>query len=293
MPNSTNPIGRMTVTTVTLALVFVLTGALRSLGEERKEPPPPELKGVEITEHLNGQIPLDLEFVDSAGKKVRLGDYLNGEKPAILTLVYYRCPMLCSLVLNGMIEAIKEIPLTVGKDFDIVTASIDPRETPTLAKLNKQNHVKEYGRPEAMNGWHFLTGREESIRKLADAVGFGYKYAEDRQEYVHLAVIFVVTPEGRLSRYLYGIKFNPSTVRMALIEAGEGKIGSTMDRILLSCFHFDAEAGKYNVAAMRVMQAGGLLTLLVLGTVLALYWRRESKRRRTRTESPDGPDGES
>ncbi len=282
-----------TTNVATAALALAIAGASLARGEQRKELPPPELEGVEITEHLNGQIPLDLEFVDSDGKKVRLRDYFNGQKPAILTLVYYRCPMLCSLVLKGMIEAIKEIPLTVGEDFDIVTVSIDPREMPPLAKLNKQSHVKEYGRPEAMKGWRFLTGREENIKKLADAVGFGYKYAEDRQEYIHLAVIFVATPEGRLSRYLYGIKFNPSTVRMALVEAGQGKTGSTMDRILLSCFHFDAEAGKYNVAAMRIMQAGGLITLVVLGTVLGLYWRRESKRRRMRTEGADGPDGES
>ncbi len=267
-----------------IVLALALGAGSAACAEERKEAAPAELEGVEIVEHLNGQLPLDLEFADSSGKTVRLGDYFNGEKPAILTLVYYRCPMLCSLVLNGMIDALKEVSLTAGKDFRIVTVSIDPRETPQLAKLNKQNHVKAYGRAEAAQGWCFLTGREENIKKLADATGFGYRYVEDRQEYVHLAVIFVVTPDGRLSRYLYGIKFDPGTVKMALVEAGEGKIGSTMDRILLSCFHFDAEAGRYNVAAMRVMQAGGVLTVLVLGTVLVLYWRRDSARRRVRDE---------
>jgi protein SCO1/2 len=251
------------------------------------------LAGVGIAEHPNAQISLDLEFVDSDGTTVRLGDYFKTGKPAILTLVYYRCPMLCSLVLNGMIDGLKEIPLTIGEDFDIITVSIDPRETPALAKLNKQNHVKAYGRPAAAKGWHFLTGREKNVKALADIVGFGYTYVETRQEYAHAAGIFVLMPDGRISRYLYGIQYDPKTLRLALVEAGQGKIGTTVDRILLSCFHFDAQAGTYNVAAFRVMQVGGMITVLVLGTILGLYWLRESKRRRAATDQESGTTSES
>jgi protein SCO1/2 len=271
-----------------LAAVVLALGAVwvrPASAVERKEAAPNEVVGVGITEHPNVKIPLELQFVDSEGKTVHLGDYFRTGKPVILTLVYFRCPMLCTLVLNGMIAGLKEIPLTLGEDFDVVTVSIDPRETPTLAKLKKQGYVKEYGRQQAVKGWHFLTGREENIKKLADAVGFQYKYVESTQQYAHPAGIFILMPDGRISRYLYGIQFNSGTLRLSLVEAGQGKIGSTVDRILLTCFHYDASSGKYSLAAFRIMQVGGVLTALVLGTVLALYWHHGSKRRRAQADA--------
>jgi protein SCO1 len=253
---------------MTVVVGLVLCCAASALAEERKEPLPTELAGVGITEHLGAQIPMDLEFVNSDGKPIKLGDCFQPDKPAILTLVYYRCPMLCSLVLNGLLDGLRDVPLTAGVDFNIITVSFDPRETPQLAQLNKQNHVKEYGRPQAAKGWYFLTGKEKNIKQLAETVGFGYTFVESRQEYAHSAGIFLLMPDGRISRYLYGIKFDSPTLRLALTEAGKGKVGSTVDRILLSCFHFDAEAGKYSVAAFKVMQFGGVVTVLILGALL-------------------------
>jgi protein SCO1 len=246
----------------------------------RMDREPNELAGVGITEHLNARIPLDLEFLDEDGRRTQLSRYFQDGKPAILTLVYYSCPMLCNLVLNGMVDGLKGIPLTVGKDFNIVTVSIDPRETKTLARLKKQNYLKEYGRVGAAAGWPFLTGREEDSRKLADAVGFGYRYVPETQQYAHAACIFILTPDGRISRYLYGIQFNPKSLRLGLVEASEGKIGSTMDRVLLFCFHYDPKAGTYSLAAFRISQVVGGVTLLLLGGVMGVFWGREAKRRR-------------
>ena len=248
---------------------------------ERTEPVPPELQGISITENLKAQVPLDLEFTDEQGRTVKLSAYFQGKRPVILTLVYYRCPMLCGLLLNGLTDALKEMEWTAGQQFDIVTVSIDPLETPTLAKLKKQNYLKEYGRPGAAAGWHFLTGREPNIRKLADTVGFGYRYDEETKQYAHAAGIFVCTPEGRLARYLYGVMYDPQTLRLSLLEASEGKVGSTLDRVLLYCFHYDPSRGQYSLAAMNVMRAGGVLVVIILAAILFVFWRRERRRRRT------------
>lgn len=245
---------------------------------KRIEAAPQELEGVGITEHLNAKIPLDLEFVDENGNTVRIGDYMDGDKPVILNLVYYSCPMLCNLILNGMVDGLREVDWTPGQEFEIVSVSINPLETPKLAKLKKQNYLKSYQREGAGAGWHFLTGKEENIRVLADAVGFGYRYVEERNEYAHGAALFVLTPDGRLSRYLYGVMFEPRTLRMSLLEASEGKIGNVVDRVILYCFHYDASEGKYSLAAFRLMQVAGLATLVVLAIVLATFWHRERKK---------------
>lgn len=291
------PDARVTAKRVRVCAVAALAAAAcfaAPIGaEERKEPLPTELAGVGITEHPGAQIPLDLVFTNSDGKPITLGDCFQPGKPAILTLVYYRCPMLCSLVLNGLLAGLKDVPLTVGEDFNIITVSFDPRETPQLAQLNKQKGIKEYGRPQAAKGWYFMTGQEKAIKQLTETVGFGYTFVESRGEYAHSAGIFILMPDGRISRYLYGIKYDAPTLRLALTEAGQGKIGSTVDRILLSCFHFDAQAGKYNVAAFKVMQFGGVVTMAILGTLLAIYWRRESRRRRAVADAETGAAGES
>jgi protein SCO1 len=243
-------------------------------------PLPKELEGVGITEHANVQLPLQLEFKDDDGKTVKLSDYCNGQRPILLTLNYYRCPMLCTLQLNGLVEGLKNMPWTAGEQFDIVTVSFDARETPQLARLKKQSYVESYGRPGAAGGWHFLTGREENIRTLTDTVGFQYRYDKDADQYVHVACAFVCTPDGRVSRYLYGVMYDPRTLRLSLLEAGEGKVGSTTDQILLYCFHYDPSKGTYTWAAMGLMRAGGITTMLVLGIVMTVLWRRDLARRK-------------
>jgi len=253
---------------------------------QRQEPLPKDLEGVGISEHPGAKLPPDLEFTDEHGKTVRLGQYFDGRRPVILTLGYYRCPMLCTLVLNSLVDGLKDLPWTPGQQFEIVTVSIDPTETPTLARLKKQNYLEEYGRAGAAGGWHFLTGREENIRKLADAVGFGYRYVEERGEYAHAAAIFVVTPDGRLAKVLYGVLYQPKTLRLALTEAGEGKVGTTTDQLLLYCFHYDAQEGRYVLAATNIMRFGGATTALIVGLWLAASWRRGARRKSLARSNP-------
>lgn len=252
---------------------------------DRIEAAPQELEGVSVTEHLNAALPLDLEFRGEDGRPVRLSEYFKGDRPVILTLNYYRCPMLCTLQLNGLIDALKRLEWTPGHEFRIVTVSIDPTETPPLARRKKQNYLEEYGRPAAAAGWSFLTGRAENIKKLADTVGFQYRYDKETDQYIHAAALFVCTPGGRVSRYLYGVMFDPQTLRLSLVEAGEGKVGTTMDRVLLFCFHYDAARGRYGPAAMRIMQVAAAMTVIVVGAALAVFWRRD--RRRNRNQTPE------
>jgi protein SCO1/2 len=248
---------------------------------ERTEPLPKELEGVGITEVPGARIPQELTFLDESGKAVRLADYFAAGRPVILTLNYYRCPMLCGLMLNGLLEGLKELKWTPGREFEIVTVSIDPLETPTLARLKKQSYMEDFARPEAVAGWHFLVGRPESIKALADAVGFHYRYNEERKEYAHPAGLFVATPDGRIARYLYGVVYEGRTLRLALTEAAEGKIGSSADQLLLFCFHYDAKEGRYVVAATKIMRFGGGATALILGLWLVTWWRRSARRENT------------
>jgi protein SCO1/2 len=253
---------------------------------QRKEPLPKDLEGVGITQHLGAKLPLDLEFTAEDGKPVQLARYFTGDRPVVLTLGYYRCPMLCTLVLNSLVDGLKDLPWTPGREFEIVTVSIDPLETPTLARLKKQNYLEEYARPGAAAGWHFLTGREENIRKLADTVGFGYRYVKERGQYAHSAAIFVVTPDGRMAKYLYGVVYQPKTVRLALTEAGQGKVGTTTDQLLLYCFHYDAQEGRYVLAASNIMRFGGATTALVVGLWLAVSWRRGAHKKSLERSNP-------
>lgn len=260
---------------------------------QQAQTPVADLDDVGITEHLDAHIPLDAEFVDEAGKPVKLAGFVRGDKPVILTLVYFNCPMLCNLILNGLVDALKQVPLTPGADFEIVTVSFDPRETSTLARLKKQNYLRELGRPEAAASWHFLTGAEPNIHKLTDAVGFKYRFVEETQQYAHAAAVFLLTPDGRVGRYLYGVVFDPETLRLGLVEASEGKIGSTADRLLLYCFHYDPDAGRYTLAAVAVMRAGGLAMVAALAIVLGVLWRAEIKRRRAHSGPQDAAREES
>ncbi len=243
---------------------------------DRAEPLPPELEGVGIDEHLSTRLPLELELTDHTGKVVRLGDYFDGQHPVILTLNYYRCPMLCGLMLNGLLDSLKAIDWSAGDQFRVVTVSFDPLETHQLAAIKRDKYLKEYGRPVAASGWEFLTGRKKSIDTLLDATGFRIRWSESQQQWMHTTALILCTPDGRISRYLYGVMFEPKTLRLSLVEASEGKIGTTVDRLLLFCYHYDG-AG-YSLAAMNVVRAGGGLTLAVVGGVLVYFWRRERRR---------------
>jgi protein SCO1 len=234
----------------------------------------PILKDVGIDQHLDAPVPLDLPFVDEHGRDVRLGDYF-GKRPVVLALVYYECPMLCTLVLNGMVSSLEALTFTPGQDFEVVAVSFDPGETPALALDKKKTYLTRYGRPGAEGGIHFLTGREDSIRQLTAAVGFRYVYDPAIDQFAHPAAITVLTPAGRVSRYLYGIEYAPKDLRLALVEATDGRIGTAVDQVLLYCYHYDPETGKYGVAIMNVIRLAGILTVGAVGAFVLLTLRRD------------------
>ena len=237
---------------------------------------PDVLREVGIDQKLGESLPLDLAFRDETGRTVRLGDYF-GERPVIVSLVYYECPMLCTVVLNGLTKALRAMTLDVGRDFEIVTVSIDPRETPELAAQKKAATLERYGREGAADGWHFLTGDAEAIATLADAIGFRYRYDPAIDQYAHGAGIVAATPEGRLARYFYGVEFSARDLRLGLVEASENRIGTVADQILLLCYHYDPETGRYGRAALLSVRVGGALTVLGLGGFLFAMWRRERR----------------
>jgi protein SCO1/2 len=235
------------------------------------------LKKVDIEQRLGNQIPLDLKFRDESGREVRLSEYFAKGKPVALTLDYYECPMLCNQVLNGAVGAFQGLQFTAGKEFEVVTVSFDPREGPELAARKKETYLRRYKREGAEQGWHFLTGDKASIDALSEAVGFRYVWDEQSQQFAHASAVMVATPQGRLSHYFYGIDYAPRDLRLALVEASEGKIGSPVDSLLLFCYHYDPASGRF-APVMGVLRAAGVLT--VAGVVaLLLYLRRKSKRR--------------
>lgn len=259
-----------------VAAVALIVAASPGLAQ-RQEPLPKELEGVGVDERLGARVPLALQFLDETGQPVSLGQFFRAGRPVLLTLNYYRCPMLCTLQLNGLVDALRELTWNPGREFEVVTVSIDPLEAPALAAGKKKIYLESLGRPGAETGWHFLVGRQPEIAALADAVGFRYRFDEARKEYVHAAVFVLLTPEGVVARYLYGVMVEPQTLKLGLAEASAGKLGSTVDRILLMCFHYDANAGRYVVAASRLMRAGGILTALCLGVWLGRWWWRERR----------------
>lgn len=236
---------------------------------------PDELKGVGIEERPGAAVPLDAPLTDHRGRAVTLGQFFEGGKPVVLVLAYYRCPMICGLLIHGMTEGLKALAWTAGKEYRLVVLSFDPRDSAASANEKREGYFEDYGRVVADPGFDFLVGDEASIRRVADAVGFRFRWDEATQQYAHATGAFVLTPEGRLSRTLYGISFPPNDLRLALLEASQGKLGSAWDRVLLFCFHYDPEARGYVLAARRVMTAGGALTVLALTGFLALLWRRE------------------
>jgi protein SCO1/2 len=234
---------------------------------------------VDIKQKLNTKIPLELEFRDERGKTIRLGDYF-GKRPVILTLNYYECPMLCTVMLNELTRALNAMKYRIGKEYEMVTVSISPTETPELAARKKANYVKAYRYPGAEKGWHFLTGTEPNIRRLADAVGFEYMYDPRTKQYAHPPAVMVLTPDGRLSRYLMGINYSARDIQFALMEASEGKIGNPVTRLVLYCYQYDPKTGKYGLVIIRLVQVGGVLTLLGLGLLIGgfLWWERRHPR---------------
>lgn len=240
---------------------------------------PAALRDVRIEQKLDQQLPLDLVFRDESGQPVKLGQYF-GKKPVVLALVYYDCPMLCTQVLNGMITSFRVLPFQIGKEFEVVTVSFDPRETNALAAAKKKlyvNYLPEQMHAGANDGWHFLTGDQASIAQLTDAVGFRYHYDEATKQFAHASAIMVATPEGRLSRYFYGIDYSARDLRLALIESSQDKIGTPMDQLLLYCYHYDPATGKYGAAVMKVVRIAGVATVLAIVAMLFALKGRSPK----------------
>jgi len=245
---------------------------------------PPILQQVGIDQHLNEQLPLNLHFRDEAGKDVALGDYFN-KRPVILSLVYYRCPMLCGEVLNGLTSSLNVVNFDIGRDFDVLSVSIDPRETPDVAAKIKEVYLRRYSRHSATSqqGWHFLTGNQDQIDQLAKAVGFHYVYDPRINQYAHASGIQVVTPDGRLSQYYYGIEYSPKDLRLGLIEASKNHIGTVVDKLILYCYHYDPTTGHYGAIAMRVLRISGIVTVLLLGGFIITMARRDVRAGRQNT----------
>ena len=261
---------------VLLALALLAASAWGQMNNGVMSPPantrPPRLENVGIEQHLNAQVPPDLIFGDDTGKTVKLGDYF-GRKPLILNLVYYNCTMLCGEALAGLASAMRLVKFDVGNEFDVITVSFDPRETPEMAAAKKKDYVDRYGRANAAAGWHFLTGQPDSINALTKAVGFQYQYDPKSNQYAHATAIMVLTPQGRISRYFYGVDFPPKDLRMGLVEASQGKIGNAVDAVLLYCYHYNPETGKYGAMVANILRLAGAATILILGILLFILWR--------------------
>jgi protein SCO1/2 len=240
----------------------------------------PELQKIDVIEHLGESIPLNLEFTNDEGRSILLEDYFNQGKPVLLTLAYYRCPMLCGLVLNGLTKGVSELDYLPGQQFQMITISINPEESYRLAAAKKKSHIEALNKPVKKNSWAFLTDSTGNTKKLANALGFKYYYVEDRDEYAHPAVSFILTEDGKISRYLYGIEYKESDLRLSLLEASKGEIGTTLDRIILYCFQYDPDAGGYVIFAGNLMRIGGVITVLIIGSVLGILWRKELQKRR-------------
>ena len=272
-----------------LLSIFMIGSAAAQMNNGVMSPPantrPPRLQNVGIEQHLDAQVPPDLAFMDESGKAVKLGDYF-GRKPLILNLVYYNCTMLCGEALAGLASAMRLVKFDVGNEFDVITVSFDPRDTPQMAAVKKADYVKRYGRPNAAAGWHFLTGSAQSIDALAKTVGFQYQYDEKSNQFAHATAIMLLTPQGRISRYFYGVDFPPKDLRMGLVEASKGNIGNVVDAVLLYCYHYDPQTGKYGAMVANILKLAGAATILLLGGLFFTLWRLDrSVSRRTATKT--------
>ena len=251
-----------------LAIAYDTTRTLKASS------PPQELKGINITENLGSFIDLDLKFLNEKGEKVKIGQYFNQNKPVLFTIIYYKCPNLCQLHLNGLMRGMKKLDMT--NDFEFVALSMDHSESPLLAKTKKENYIKQYKLTSPEN-LHFLTGQEESIKKISSQVGFKFRWNEEQKQFAHLPVAYILTPEGRISRYLYGVEMKEKTLKLSLVEASQGRIGGLIERILLFCFQFDPRKNRYTIYAYNIMRAGGVLTIFLILSLLIPAWVRIKK----------------
>jgi protein SCO1 len=262
-----------------LACSAILQGQIYMPPAPTQLSPSPLLKKVGIDQKMGAQVPLNLEFNDESGQLVTLSRYFG--KPVILALVYYQCPSLCNLVLNGLVRSVKGLTLTAGQDYEVVAVSFDPRETSEMARAKKEAYTKEYNRPGTEQGWHFLTGDEAASKALADSIGFRFVYDTMTNQYAHGSGITLLTPEGRTTRYFFGIDYPARDVRLGLVEASHNRIGSAIDQVELYCFHYDPAKGKYGLVIMNVLRLGGLLTLGLLGGFMIVMLRRDFRARHT------------
>lgn len=274
------------------SLCLLLALGLWSLpvwGDHTTAHQPPLLDDVGLEQRLHEQLPLDLTLRDETGAPVRLGAYF-GTKPVILILAYYDCPNLCTLVLNGLLRTLRTLSFTVGEQFDVVTVSIDPDNTPAMAAAKKAQYIRGYGRPGAAHGWHFLTGEAAAIQRLAQAVGFRYTYDAERDQFAHASGIMLLTPQGKLARYFYGIEYAPRDVRLGLVEAAANRIGTPIDQLLLFCYHYDPESGTYSLVILKTLRVAGVVTVLLLGGFVSVMVRRD--RRHTSSHETSRAGGE-
>jgi protein SCO1 len=287
---------------IPIALVLILGGLVRPAGAQYNGVPasgmmtkgtmpagitPNELKKVSFGQNLGVQVPLDLPFRDETGRAVQLSQYFTG-RPVILSLVYYECPMLCVQALNGLVRSLKVLALEPGRDYTIVTVSFNPEETPKEAAAKKDEYIGRLNKPGAADAWHFLTGTEPSIRLLTDTVGFHYVYDAATKQFAHPTGIIVLTPEGKASKYIYGIDYGPRDLRLALVEASDHKVGTPVDRLLLYCYHYDPTTGRYGLVLLNVLRLGGVLTVALIGGFILLMRQREKSGRPGRA-TPGGP----
>lgn len=277
--------------------VIAITGALVALGgasarADEPVPPPPaatrdvgtpnipdELLDVGVDEKLDAELPRDAIFKDETGKAVQLGDLIDDKKPTMLILAYHSCPVLCGLIQNAVLDGLKEIAWSIGREFNVITLSVDPRDTVSLAAEKRTAMIGAYGRPEADKGWHFLVGDDQNIHRVANAIGWKYHYDERQGQYAHPSAVTLIKPGGRVARYLYGLEFNPTDLKLGLLEASEGKSIGTIDRVILYCYHYDPQDRKYTVVAMHVMQVGGGVTLVAMSAFLGVLWLAERRKK--------------
>ncbi len=270
------------LTTIRIALLLVATsafaqmnGSIASVDDTQQNTRPQVLTQVGIDQHLAQELPLDAKFKDETGKDVTLGDYFHSERPVLLAIVYYDCPMLCTQVLNGMTSALGVLKFTAGKEFDVVAISIDPRETPEIAAAKKKTYIQRYRRPGSEDAFHFLTGQQPAITAVTKAAGFRYVWDEKTQQYAHASALILVTPEGKIAQYYYGIEYSPKDMRLGMIEASKDRIGNLADQIVLYCYHYDPTTGKYGAMLMNVVRAGGVFTVLLLVGFMFISIRHE------------------
>ena len=270
----------------TMALVFAASlpalaqaAPKEDLGQTSADQKPAILDHVGIDQRLNQQVPLDLSFVDENGQAVKLGRYF-GQKPVVLSLVYYQCPMLCSQVLNGLTSSLNVLSFNIGREFEVVTVSFDPRDTPSAANETKQRMLKRYRRPGSEQGWHFLTGKKEQIDALTQAVGFRYAWDPEIQQYAHASGIMLLTADGHVAQYYYGIEYSPRDLKLGIVQTSQGKVGSIVEQVLLYCYHYDPAKGKYGAVIFNILRVSALATILVLGGFMFLMFRRDAAARR-------------